>query len=86
MAFRDRLLATGKTKMHMVGALMHKLSRVILGSWTFIMPPRISGKRRKLIATAVPLAPHRCGLSGYVVNCARAEPPHSQRTPVIQHD
>jgi len=32
MAFRDRLLATGKTKMYMVGALMHKLSRVILGS------------------------------------------------------
>ena len=57
MAFRDRLFAIGKTKMHMVGALMHKLSRVILGSWTFIMPPRISGKRRKLIATAIPLAP-----------------------------
>lgn len=32
MAFRDRLLATVKTKMHLVGALMHKLSRVILGS------------------------------------------------------
>lgn len=29
--FRDRLLTAGKTKMQVVGALMHKLSRVIFG-------------------------------------------------------
>jgi hypothetical protein len=30
-AFRNRLLAAGKTKMQVVGAVMHKLIRVIYG-------------------------------------------------------
>ncbi|UBF29097.1 transposase [Kovacikia minuta CCNUW1] len=30
-AFRDRLLAAGKTKMQVVGAVMHKLIRIIYG-------------------------------------------------------